>query len=265
MQNNPKIPPLKSGDKGGIWSLLNIFKESYFGMLEHKVPRMGAALAYYAVFSLAPLIMLLLSALTLFMQKDEASKQIVAQVSEVLGIQGGTAVQSILENAGGTTVLSWSTAISLLVLVVSASGAFGEIQDSLNTIWNVPKQQHPWMGMLRDRFLSVAMVFVVGFFMVVSLVLSAFLNAITAQWNSGILAIESDTLNSLCLLLIVAGFFCTIYKVLPDKEITWLHVLPGGFVAATLFVIGKSLLFFYVAHSSFSRYGAAASLMIILF
>jgi membrane protein len=133
---------------------------------------MGAALAYYTAFSLAPLVILILSVISLFMKRDDASRRIVAQISDLVGVSGGKVVQEILTHAGSTTALSWSTVLSFLLLWVSASGAFGELQDSLNTIWEVPKQEHPFRGMIKDRLLSLSMVFVLGFFMLTSLLIS---------------------------------------------------------------------------------------------
>ncbi len=240
--------------------------ESVRSSLRHRVPRMGAALAFYAAFSLAPIFVLLLSLLSLFIQRDEASQRIVSEISGMVGVEGSSAIQSILANAQNARELSWRTFVSVLLLTVTASGMFGELQDSLNTIYEVPPQKSPWFSLIKDRFLSVVMVFIIGFFMVVSLLASAVVNELAAHWESTVARIGSDISNSICLFAIVASLFATIYKVLPDVEVKWRNVIPGALVGATLFVLGKWILAWYVIVAGFSsHFGPAASFMVILF
>jgi membrane protein len=227
---------------------VDLLRDSVSAWIEHKAPKMGAALAYYTAFSLAPVIILILSLVSLFMKRDEAARGIVAQISELLGADGGKVVQEILTHAGSTRTLSWGTAVSFGILWVSASAAFGELQDSLNTIWEVPKQKHPWIGMLKDRMLSLSMVFVLGFFMMTSLLISTFIDGLTSWWTSP----ESKIMLA-------------IFRMLPDTKLTWSDVLPGALFSSVLFLLGKFLLGLYIAHSSFaSSYGAAASFLVIL-
>ncbi len=234
--------------------------------MTHKAPKMGAALAYYTAFSLAPLTVLLLSIVSLFMKREDATRRIVAQIGDLVGADGGKVVQEILSHAGSVSTLSWSTMVSFMVLVVSASGAFGEIQDSLNTIWEVPKQRHPWRAMLKDRLLSLSMVFVLGFFMVTSLMVSTFITGITDWWASSYSKIILELLNLLISTLVIAGLFAMVFFLLPDTRLKWRDVLPGAALSAVFFTAGKFILAWYIAHTAFaSSYGAAASLVIILF
>jgi membrane protein len=247
-------------------NVVEVFSESISTSLEHKVPRMGAALAYYTAFSLAPLLTLLFSLLCLFMKQDEASKRIVAEMSNTVGAEGNSAVEMILSHSGTTSEISFGTLFSVLILIATASGTFVELQDSLNTIYGVPKQEFPWLAMLKDRILSVAMIFVVGFFLVVSIIASAFLNALTHKLNLPVEGGLLDVANEFVLFTIVAGLFATIYKMLPNMYISWQTVAPGAALGALLFVVGKSLLTWYISRGSFSsQYGAAASFMAILF
>ncbi len=252
--------------KGTISVVLELVGDSVSAWIAHKAPRMGAALAYYTAFSLAPLLILLLSVVSLFMKRDEAAQRIVAQISDLVGADGGKVVDEILHHAGTTQALSWSTALSFLVLWISASGAFGELQDSLNTIWEVPPQKHPWLAMVRDRLLSLSMVFVLGFFMVVSLVISMFVTGLTDWWIGPGGKVGLELLNTLVSLLVITGLFACVFRMLPDTELRWRDVLPGAGVSAALFILGKFCLGWYISHSAFaSSYGAAASFVVILF
>ena len=251
----------------GIFSaVVGLLRESVTAWSAHNAPKMGAALAYYTAFSLAPLVILLLSIVSLFMKRDYAAQRIIAQISDLVGADGGKVVSEILEHAGSMNALSWSTVLSLALLLVSASGAFGELQDSLNTIWDAPKQNHPWLTMIKNRLLSLSMVFVMGFFMIVSLLVSALIAALSGWLFKSSSKIELELINTLVSGLIIAGLFAVIFRVLPDVELEWRDVLPGAAFSSLLFVIGKFLLGWYIAHSAFaSSYGAAASFIVILF
>lgn len=251
--------------KGGIFSTVYaLLRDSAVSWNEHKAPRMGAALAYYTAFSLAPLSILLLSIISLFMKRAEAAQHLVAEISSLVGAQGGQVVQEILSHAGSVEALSWSTVISFVILWISASSAFGELQDSLNTIWDVHPPKHPWLSMLKNRLLSLSMVFVLGFFMVASLLLSAFITGLT-KWSLGT-EVDLELLNTSISLVIITTLFAFIFRVLPDTEIEWRDVIPGAFLSSCLFVLGKFLLGWYISHSAFaSSYGAAASFVVIMF
>ena len=261
----PSAPPVpvRGSFFGVTWGLL---RDSVSAWISHKAPKMGAALAYYTAFSLAPLVILILSVISLFMKRDDASRRIVAEISDLVGAQGGKVVQEILTHAGSRTALSWSTVLSFLVLWVSASGAFGELQDSLNTIWEVPKQEHAFLGMIKDRLLSLSMVFVLGFFMLTSLLISTLISALTSIWGDAMPNVALQVVNTIVSIVIISGLFATVFKMLPDVELTWRDVAAGSVFTAVLFVFGKFALGFYIAHSNFaSSYGEAASFIVILF
>jgi len=247
-------------------AIVSLLKEAGSSWMAHKAPKMGAALAYYTAFSLAPLVILILSVVSLVMERNAAAQDLVAQVSDLVGAEGGSVVQGILDHAGSTQALSWSTAVSLLVLWISASGAFGELQDSLNTIWEVPAQNHPWWAMLRQRALSLSMVFVLGFFLVASLVVSALITGLTGAFISAESKVALEIANSALSLVIISGLFGFIFRYLPDAKLHWRDVMPGAVFSAALFILGKLLLALYISHSAFaSSYGAAASFVVILF
>ncbi len=250
----------------GIGFYYDVVRESASSWMDHKATKMGAALAYYTAFSLAPLVILVLSIVSLFMKRDAASQRIVAEISDLVGAEGGKVVNEILSHAGSTTALSWSTLLSFVVLWISASGAFGEMQDSLNTIWEVPPQKHPWLSMLKERLLSLSMVFVLGFFMITSLLVSAFISGFTDAWGLSGSKFFLQVINVLVSWIVFTALFAVVYRMLPDIALKWRDVFPGAVVSSTLFVLGKFLLGWYVAHSAFaSSYGAAASFVVILF
>jgi membrane protein len=248
-----------------IRDFFEVLRDSVAGWSKHKAPKMGAALAYYTAFSLAPLTLLIVSVVSLFMKRDEASKRLVAEISDLVGADGGKVVQEILSQAGTTATLSWSTFLSFLLLWISASGAFGELQDSLNTIWEVPKREHGFPEMIKDRLTSFSMVVVLGFFMLTSLLLSTFITGLTDVFGGPLPKILLETGNTLVSVIIFAGLFAAVFKMLPDVKLKWGDVIHGAFFSSILFVLGKFLLGFYIATSTFAtRYGAAASFVVIL-
>jgi membrane protein len=191
---------------------------------------------------------------------------LVAEISDLVGAQGGSVVREILQHAGTVSALSWSTGLSLLILWLSASGAFAQLQSSLNAIWEVPPQKSPWWSMLRARMVSLSMVFVLGFFLVVSLVVSAFITGLTGWFISPGSKILLEAANSGLSLVIISFLFGFVFRYLPDAELRWRDVMPGALFSAALFIVGKLLLGLYISHSAFaSNYGAAASFVVILF
>ena len=178
----------------------------------------------------------------------------------------GARVSCASAHASASGRVSWSTAVSLVVLWISASGAFGELQDSLNTIWEVPEQNHPWWAMLRQRMLSLSMVFVLGFFLVTSLMVSTLITGLTSAFIGPGSKIALEVGNSALSLLIIAVLFGFVFRYLPDAKLRWRDVMPGAIFSAALFILGKLCLALYISHSAFaSSYGAASSFVVILF
>jgi membrane protein len=246
--------------------LIQLFSETGNSWVHHKAPRMGAALAYYSAFSLAPLLVLIFSIFSLiYKQRSEAVDGITKQLEQVLPQQAGDMVQGILDHAASTRGASGATVISLVILLFSASSAFGEMQDALNQIWDVPAEKQALLAMIKQRALSFSMVFVLGFLMMASLAMSAIITALSRLLVIKFPAVGLELSNNAISMVLFTALFAAIYRILPNVPLRWRDVLPGAFLSTVLFMIGKLLLAWYIGKSStFSAYGAAGSFAIIL-
>lgn len=248
-------------------AFISLLGETFRQWNAHRVPRMGAALSFYTVFSLAPLAVLTLSLVSLFVEQNAARAEIVSQFRFQVGNEGADMVDMILSRAAASHAGPWGTAIGFVVLLVGASGVFGELQDSLNEIWGVSSKRHPALVMLKERVISFAMVLTITLLMLVSFLFSA-IYAIADDYLHGLWpGIDGawQIGNSAFSLVVIAVLFAVIFRVVPDTRITWKDVWIGASISAVLFAAGKSILGFYFGRSAIaSSYGAAGSLIIIL-
>lgn len=249
---------------------VGLLKQTFAEWLEDKAPQLGAALAYYTVFSLAPLILVLLAIVGLIFQNDPAGawKKITEQMSYFLDKSVVDVVQNIAQKAAQPSKGWLATAIGVLLALFGASGVFGQLQDALNTIWGVkPKPGAGILGFLRARFLSFAMVGGVCFLLLVSLtlesVLKAFSHWVQALVPGGIvIALAVYWIFDLGVVILLFGI---IFKFLPDAKIHWRDVWIGAVMTAIFFAIGKWALGLYLGSgSAASAYGAASSLITVL-
>ena len=257
---------MASSPKVTLQLLTQLLKETVTAWMADKAPRMGAALAYYTAFSLAPLLVLSFSLVSLiYTNHADAVASITEQAKNTIGPKAVGAVQEILNHAPSPQAASWGTVISIVILLFSASSAFGELQDSLNQIWQVPPQKQAFLAMIRQRLLSFGMVLILGFFMLVSLVLSTVTETLSHWVLIPFPAVGLELANNTLSFLIFTGLFATMFRLLPDAPITWRDVFPGALFSAVLFIVGKQLLAWYVGKSTtFSSYGAAGSFVVIL-
>ena len=251
-----------------IKEIAGMFKEAFSAWTSHKTPRFGAALAYYTVFAIAPLFLIALSVAGFFFGKEAASQELFNQVSGLVGHNGGQAIQSLVAAADKPRASAWATAAAITTLLLGATAVFVELQDDLNTIWNVePKPGRGLREFIRHRLLSFAMVLGVGFLLLVSLSLNAALAAV-GKFASGFLPEERilwAVVNFLVSLGVITMLFAMIFKLLPEVKISWRNVWVGAFVTALLFNLGKTLIGIYLGRSSVvSAYGAAGSFIILL-
>ncbi|WP_373546756.1 YihY/virulence factor BrkB family protein [Chamaesiphon sp.] len=250
-----------------IWRLL---KETVNEWQQDKVDRMAAALAYYTLFSIAPLLVIAVAVAGAVFGQEAARGEVVTQIQGLLGKAGAEVVQTALANtqnpqAGNGIV---PTVISALVLMFGASGVFVQLQDSLNAVWNVEVSSKAGVkAVVRKRIFSFAMVITIGFILMVSLVVSAGLAAFSAFTNQlfPVLASLWRLLNLGISLGTFTFLFALIYKYIPDIKIAWRDVLVGAVFTSVLFSIGKELLGLYLGNGAFgSTYGAAGSLVTVL-
>lgn len=248
-------------------TLLSLLQETLHQWDAHRVPKMGAALSFYTIFSLAPLAIFVLSLVSLVVERDAARNEIVGQFRKFVGNEGAGMMEMILTKTSTESAGSLGTFLGFVVLLIGASGVFGELQDSLNQIWGVSSKRHPVFIMVKERVFSFAMVFVMGFLMLVSFMFSAFLAAAGTWLHAQLPGLDSswEYGNDVVSLLVIAILFALIFRLIPDTHITWMDVWLGALIAAVLFVLGKFVLGFYFGRSALaSSYGAAGSLIIIL-
>jgi len=240
---------------------------------EDNAARLAAALAYYTTFSLAPLLVLVIAIAGLVGGRDAAQNQVMGQLSGLIGLEGGEFVQSMIQSASSRPATGLAASlIGAVTLLFGALGAFGELQNSLNTIWDVkPKPvQGFWQGIQRyitSRLLSFTMVIGVGFLLLASLVVSAALTSL-GQYLSGLNLLAEfwlQLINLVISFVVVTLLFMMIFKFLPEVKIAWKDVLLGAAVTSVLFNLGKFLIGLYLGRSSVgTTFGAAGSLAILL-
>ncbi len=243
-------------------------KEAFEDWSEDRAARLAAALAYYTIFSLAPLLIIAIAIAGLAFGRDATQGQILNQISGLIGPEGAKGVETLIENASKPSSGVIATAFGIIVLLVGSSGFFGQLQDGLNTIWEVkPRPGRGLLGILKDRFLSFTMVLGVGFLLLVSLVISAGL-VVVGEFLGGFMpgaVLVGHILNLILSLIVITLLFGMIFKILPDVKISWRDVWIGAAVTAFLFIVGKLLLGLYLAQANIaSAYGAAGSLVVIL-
>jgi membrane protein len=235
---------------------------------EDKASRLAASLAYYTLLSLAPLLIVVVSIAGWVFGDEAARGQLSSQLVAVVGPQAAPAVESILANARAPSAGLLGTIIGVVVLLFGASGVFGELQEALDTVWEVvPKPGRGVMGILKDRFFSFTMVLGVAFLLLVSLVISTALAAIGARLGQALPggAALWHVVNFAVSFVTTAVLFALIFKVIPDVKISWRDVWVGGAITALLFTIGRALLGLYLGRSSMaSPYGAAGSLVVLV-
>lgn len=249
-------------------TFLSLLKEAFDEWNRDKSPRLAAALAYYTAFSLAPLLIVVIAIAGLAFGQDAVRGQLDNQIQGLVGAQAADAIQEMIAGANHAQTGVLASIIGVVTLLLGAAGLFGQLQDALNTVWDVePKPNQGILATLKARLLSFTMVVGIGFLLLVSLVISAVLSALNA-WMSDVLPFSPALLqvfNLIISLAVITGLFALIFKVLPDIEIEWRDVLLGAFVTAVLFTIGKYLISLYLGQSSIaSSYGAAGSFVVLL-
>jgi membrane protein len=248
--------------------LLQFIRNTYNEWSNDKVPRMGAALAYYTIFSIAPLLVIAIAIAGFVFGADAVQGRIMGEIQGLVGAESARAVQTMIQSAHKPAHGVIATIVGIAVLLVGASGVFSEMQDALNTIWKVDTTSKSGIwNLLRARFLSFGMVLGIGFLLLVSLLLSAALAA-TANYIQGMVSVPPavfHVLDFVFSIFFIAALMALIFKLLPDIKIPWSDVWVGAALTSLLFTLGKFLIGFYIGKSvTMSAYGAAGSVVIIL-
>ena len=253
-------------------NLPNLLKLSYQGWKEDKASRLSAALAYYTIFSLAPMLLIIISVTGLFWQRDVVQSQIMNQIEGLVGSEGRTFVSDLLSSASNPARGIFATIVGVITLLFGALGVFNELHNALNTIWEV-KEEEP-KGFVEsikkvvfNRLLSFTMSLGIGFLLLVSLVISAGLSAVQETIGNAIPVSEIilQIVNLIISIGVITVLFALIFKYLPDAEIAWRDVWLGAFVTSILFSLGKFLIGLYLGNSAVaSSFGAAGSLVLLL-
>ncbi|NJN19054.1 MAG: YihY/virulence factor BrkB family protein [Oscillochloris sp.] len=249
-----------------IGQIKDLAVETFKEWSEDKAPRLAAALSYYTVFSLAPLLLIIIAVAGLFLGGDnqQVQNQVISQLATFVGQDAANSIADLLQAADRPQLGSISGLLGLVALLFGAGALFIHLQDSLNTIWEVaPKPNRGIWAAVRERFFSFAMVLGAGFLLLASLVLTTALDAFS-QFFPGTAGLWQGV-NLVVSLLITWLLFALVFKVVPDVKITWRDVLLGAAITAVLFAVGRYLLSLYLANSSTaSAYGAAGSLVLLL-
>ena len=251
--------------------LKSLFSGSVDGWTTHKAPRLGAALAFYTLLSLTPLLLVMISLVGLIFGRMTAEREIVEQIHALVGSQAAITTQALLAGARNTTHGVVATVIGSITLLFASSGVLIELRDALDTIWEVPNvpmsRARKITSFIKQRLFSFAIVLSIGFLLIVSLAISTWIAAL-GKFSASLLPAPETTLlvlNSLLSFIVITLVFSAIYKLLPDVVIEWRDVFLGGAATSLLFTIGKLILALYLGKASFvSTYGAFASIVVLV-
>jgi membrane protein len=242
-----------------------LFKLALKGWKADNCLSMGAALAFYSLLSMAPLLVLVITLAGIFIGRDEAHELLLTQMSGLLGETGGQGVRTLLESASQDDKGLLQTLVSFGLLVVGATTVFGELQDDLNRIWKAkPDEKSGIWAQVRKRLLSFGLIVVIGFLLLTSLAVSAAISYMGGQWFGGN-ELVARILESLASLVVMTLLFGLTFKILPSQRPAWRDVVLGAFITAILFSVGKYLIGLYIGKSAIaSDFGAAGTVVVVI-
>lgn len=256
--------------KKGFWTnAWIVLRDSFNSFLDDRCLKLSASLAYYTIFSLAPLLVLVMSLASIFLGEEAIRGQIFGQINGLVGNQAAKQIQDMIKNVGLSGKTNTALAIGIVTLLIGATSIFVEIQDSVNQIWRVKaKPKQGWLKLLKDRLLSSSLVVSLGFLLLVSLVVNGIILALSDQLTRflpGLGVYVISAINFAISTAVVTVLFGVIFKVLPDAKIAWKDVRGGAVFTALLFMLGRYLIGLYIETTGTeSTYGAAGSMIVIL-
>ncbi|MEJ7680405.1 MAG: YihY/virulence factor BrkB family protein [Segetibacter sp.] len=249
--------------------MIEVLKNCFSGFIDDKVTKLSASLAYYTVFSMAPLLIVIISLCGLLLGKEAVEGKIYGQLAGFVGSDTAAQLQQIIKNASLAGKSQVAVIIGAITLLVGATTVFAEIQDSINGIWGLkPKPKRGWLKMIQNRLLSFSVIASLGFLLLVSLGVTAIIDGFSARLRAHfpeVTVVVFYIINIVISLVVITVIFGVIFKVLPDAKIKWKDVLAGSIATALLFMLGKFGISFYISKSNVgSTYGTAGSLVVLL-
>jgi len=250
----------------GLWQIL---KASFKGFVDDKVIKLSGSLAYFTVFSMGPMLIVIIFFADLFWGREAIEGTIYGQLKGFVGSDAAAQLQDIIKKASLSNKSTITAIIGSIMLLIGATTVFAEIQDSINTIWNLKaKPKTNWLKLVIDRILSFSVVVSLGFLLLVSLVINGIMEALSNRLLTmfpDITVILLYIFNIVLTFIVTSSLFAIIFKVLPDAKIKWKDVVMGAMVTAVLFMLGKFGISFYIGSSNVDNvYGTAGSLVVIL-
>ncbi|CAN5803796.1 YihY/virulence factor BrkB family protein [soil metagenome] len=250
----------------GIYCVL---KNAFNGFIDNKVTKLSGALAYYTVFSLAPLMIIVVSVASIFLAKDAVEGKIYGQLAGFVGHNAAVQLQEIIKNASLEGKSKVAAVIGVIALLIGSTTVFAEIQDSINSIWGLkPKPKRGWLKMIKNRVLSFSVIISLAFLLLVSLGISSIIDGFSDRLQDHfphVTVVVFYVINLVITFGVTSIIFAVIFRVLPDADIKWKDVMAGAMTTAILFMLGKLGISFYISKSNVgSTYGAAGSLVILL-
>lgn len=255
--------------KKKIKTVYSYLKQVFTEFAEDNIFKYSASLAYYTVFSLAPVLIVIISICGILFGKEAIQGHIYGQIKDLVGNDAAVQIQETVKNIHLTGHNIYATIISIIVLLIGATGIFGEVQDSLNKIWGLRiKTRKIWWKLIINRLLSFSLILCIGFVMMVSLLLNALVSAFgsfLARYFSEFSVILVQITDNVLMFVVTTFLFSLMFKVLPDAKIKWSDVLIGGLITSVFFTLGKLAIGYYLGSSNIATvYGAAGSIMIIM-
>lgn len=247
--------------------LLAVFAEAVEEWIKDKAGRLGAALAFYSLLSMGPVLLISISLAGLIFGHDAASGELYAQIRGLVGAESARAIEDLILKSSNTEDSIWATIIGTLTLVLVAAGFFSQLQSALNIVWNVkPPEDKNILRTVRRRFLPFVMLLGIGFLLFLSVMITAVITIFSSYVEHYLPAIVMSGMNEAVSVAFSTLLFAMIYKILPDVRILWREVWIGAFMTALLFAAGKYVIGLYIEHQALaSAYGAAGSLIVVLF
>lgn len=250
-------------------SWFKLLKETFSEFSNDNVVKLSASLAYYTIFSVGPLLLVIISLTGLFFETESVTYQMYAQMRSLVGEEGAKQIMAIIDNMRAQNIAAKYSIIGAVILAFGATGIFADIQDSINYIWSIKaKPKKGWLKFITNRLLSFSIILGIGFLLIVCLLINLVTDAMIGRLQRLFdteMVILFQALNIALLFAIITTLFAVIYKVLPDAVIKWKDAFIGAGFTGTLFIIGKFLIGYYLGSSEMGNtYGAAASVIIIL-